>query len=243
MKLKLSILTILLFFLSASFPLAAQKAPQTFDIDTPSLRVFLPAPELATGRAIVACPGGGYGGLAVNHEGYDWAPYFNKQGIALIVLKYRMPHGDRTLPISDAEAAMKMARDSADVWNLNIERERISLFRNQSEAQAFVTEVLLLADEAIVGLLRFFYLHVAMAPVDIKSDGVFVLAGHLDEIIDVLSQIDNLGRFIYLGIIIFQRFYPHFSWHWVIFPFVSVPHWFRLPCKGKPSIPLGCIKE
>ena len=30
-----------------------------------------------------------------------------------------MPHGDRTLPISDAEAAMKMARDSADVWNLN----------------------------------------------------------------------------------------------------------------------------
>ena len=119
MKLKLSILTILLFFLSASFPLAAQKAPQPFDIDTPSLRVFLPAPELATGRAIVACPGGGYGGLAVNHEGYDWAPYFNKQGIALIVLKYRMPHGDRTLPISDAEAAMKMARDSADVWNLN----------------------------------------------------------------------------------------------------------------------------
>lgn len=57
MKLKLSILTILLFFLSASFPLAAQKAPQPFDIDTPSLRVFLPAPELATGRAIVACPG------------------------------------------------------------------------------------------------------------------------------------------------------------------------------------------
>lgn len=53
MKLKLSILTILLFFLSASFPLAAQKAPQPFDIDTPSLRVFLPAPELATGRAIV----------------------------------------------------------------------------------------------------------------------------------------------------------------------------------------------
>ena len=50
MKLKFSILTILLFFLSASFPLAAQKAPQPFDIDTPSLRVFLPAPELATGR-------------------------------------------------------------------------------------------------------------------------------------------------------------------------------------------------
>ncbi|GAE84442.1 acetyl esterase/lipase [Bacteroides reticulotermitis] len=30
-----------------------------------------------------------------------------------------MPGGDRTLPISDAEAAMKTVRDSADVWNLN----------------------------------------------------------------------------------------------------------------------------
>ncbi len=37
----------------------------------------------------------------------------------MIVLKYRMPNGDRTLPISDAEAAMKLVRDSADVWNLN----------------------------------------------------------------------------------------------------------------------------
>ena len=98
---------------------SAQSTPKPFDIEQPSLRVFLPAPELATGRAVVACPGGGYSGLAVNHEGYDWAPYFNKQGIALIVLKYRMPKGDRTLPISDAEAAMKMVRDSADVWNLN----------------------------------------------------------------------------------------------------------------------------
>ena len=42
MKLKFSILTILLFFLSASFPLAAQKAPQPFDIDTHVSRVDLP---------------------------------------------------------------------------------------------------------------------------------------------------------------------------------------------------------
>lgn len=119
MKLKFSTFLVLLLCISAYLPLAAQNAPKPFDIENPSLRVFLPAPDLSTGRAVVACPGGGYGGLAVNHEGYDWAPYFNKQGIALIVLKYRMPHGDRTLPISDAEAAMKMVRDSADVWNLN----------------------------------------------------------------------------------------------------------------------------
>ena len=50
--------------------------------------------------------------------------------------------------------ALTVVEREADVWNLNIERERISLFRNQSEAQAFVTEVLLLADEAVIGLLR-----------------------------------------------------------------------------------------
>ena len=119
MKQKFSSLFVLLVLLLTGLQVSAQSTPKPFDIEQPSPRVFLPAPELATGRAVVACPGGGYSGLAVNHEGYDWAPYFNKQGIALIVLKYRMPKGDRTLPISDAEAAMKMVRDSADVWNLN----------------------------------------------------------------------------------------------------------------------------
>lgn len=119
MKRKLSSLFLWLFFLLASSQVAAQGELKPFDIKQPSLRVFLPSPELATGRVVVACPGGGYSNLAFEHEGYDWAPYFNKQGIALIVLKYRMPNGDRTLPISDAKAAMKVARDSADVWNLN----------------------------------------------------------------------------------------------------------------------------
>ena len=119
MKQKFSFLFVLLVLLLTGLQVSAQSTPKPFDIEQPSLRVFLPAPELATGRAVVACPGGGYSGLAVNHEGYDWALYFNKQGIALIVLKYRMPKGARTLPLSDAEAAMKMVRDSADVWNLN----------------------------------------------------------------------------------------------------------------------------
>ena len=38
----------------------------------PSLRIFLPSKERATGRVIIACPGGAYGGLAYRHEGYDW---------------------------------------------------------------------------------------------------------------------------------------------------------------------------
>ncbi len=76
-------------------------------------------PEKPTGKAIVGCPGGGYTGLSMQNEGHDWAEYFNRQGIAYFVLTYRMPKGDRQLPISDAEKAMKTVRDSANVWNIN----------------------------------------------------------------------------------------------------------------------------
>lgn len=76
-------------------------------------------PETPTGRAIVDCPGGGYAHLALQHEGHDWAEYFNQQGIAYFVLTYRMPGGDRTIPVGDAERAMRTVRDSAEAWGVN----------------------------------------------------------------------------------------------------------------------------
>ena len=45
------------------------------------------------GIAVIMCPGGGYRRLAMNHEGYDMAPWFNNLGITYAVLKYRMPNG------------------------------------------------------------------------------------------------------------------------------------------------------
>lgn len=85
----------------------------------PSLRIFLPIEELSTGRAIIACPGGGYSHLAYGHEGYDWAPFFNKMGIAYIVLKYRMPKGVKEVPFSDAEEAIRVAKEMAGQWSIN----------------------------------------------------------------------------------------------------------------------------
>jgi len=85
----------------------------------PFIRVFLPAKEKSTRRAVVICPGGGYSGVAIGYEGYSWANYFNKQGIVAIVLKYRLPKGNYKIPVSDAEAALKMVNDSAKVWNIN----------------------------------------------------------------------------------------------------------------------------
>lgn len=87
--------------------------------DMASLRVFLPEAKRATGRAIVICPGGGYEHLAIDHEGYDWGPFFANQGVAAIVLKYRMPHGNCQVPISDAEQAMRLVRANAEGWNIS----------------------------------------------------------------------------------------------------------------------------
>jgi acetyl esterase/lipase/lysophospholipase L1-like esterase len=82
-----------------------------------TIDVFLP--ESPSGRAIVDCPGGGYSHLAMQHEGTDWAEYFNRQGIAYCVLKYRMPAGNKEIPLSDAYHAIKTMRDSAEVWHVN----------------------------------------------------------------------------------------------------------------------------
>lgn len=85
----------------------------------PSVRVFLPEEGKANGMAVVCCPGGGYSHLAMNHEGYDWAPFFNEQGIALVVLKYRMPHGVTEVPISDAKEALRLVRANAAEWGVS----------------------------------------------------------------------------------------------------------------------------
>ena len=85
----------------------------------PSFKLFLPNTDIATGRTVLVLPGGGYRNLAREHEGYQWAPFFNEQGIAVAVLKYRMPHGNREVPFSDAEEALRIIKDNAEKWGIN----------------------------------------------------------------------------------------------------------------------------
>ena len=86
-------------------------------IEVAMLTCYLP--ELPSGRAIIDCPGGGYSHLAMSHEGHNWAAFFNAKGIAFFVLKYRMPNGDRNIPLGDAYDAFRLVRDSAEVWGVN----------------------------------------------------------------------------------------------------------------------------
>jgi len=87
--------------------------------DTARVFVYLPEVRHVTGRAIVICPGGGYSGLAIDNEGNGWAEFFTGQGIATIVLKYRMPHGDRDIPIEDAMEAMRLVRRNSKEWHID----------------------------------------------------------------------------------------------------------------------------
>ena len=64
------------------------------------MTVYLPDADKATGRAVVDCPGGGYSHLSMDNEGHNWAAFYNDLGIAYAVLKYRMPKGDRNVPLS-----------------------------------------------------------------------------------------------------------------------------------------------
>jgi len=127
--------TLRLFFIIAAavaaMPLCAQEG-KTFELwpsgapndcgnpqDTAKVTVYLPAKEKATGRCVVICPGGGYSHLASDHEGHDWAPFFLNQGIAAVVLKYRLPNGNKDVPSSDAEEAIRLVRRNATAWGVN----------------------------------------------------------------------------------------------------------------------------
>ncbi len=85
-------------------------------MSVPTLTVY-PATK-PNGLAVVACPGGGYIRLAMNHEGHDMADWFNAQGITYAVLKYRMPNGHSDVPLSDAHQAIRLMREHANEWHI-----------------------------------------------------------------------------------------------------------------------------
>jgi acetyl esterase/lipase len=93
-------------------------------VSRPTLTIYLPPKEKASGAAVIVCPGGGYRILAASHEGYDVAKRFNEMGVAAFVLKYRLPD-DHTMinkeigPLQDAQRAIQLVRERAGEWNVD----------------------------------------------------------------------------------------------------------------------------
>ncbi|MCQ2333638.1 MAG: prolyl oligopeptidase family serine peptidase [Paludibacteraceae bacterium] len=84
----------------------------TLNVYHPILTIF-PAAH-PNGTAILVCPGGAYTGVCEDYEGTDMAPWLNDNGITLAVLRYRMPNGHSSIPLTDALRAMEIMREKSD---------------------------------------------------------------------------------------------------------------------------------
>jgi len=92
--------------------------------DIPLLIAHFAPENEATGAAVMICPGGGYGHLAMGHEGKDIAEWYNSLGIHAFILKYRLGKSDGTgyqhpVMLNDAKRGFRLIRAHAEEWNIN----------------------------------------------------------------------------------------------------------------------------
>ncbi len=114
--------------LSISIPAAGTAEPEVVSLwpdgapgavgaepsDQPSLTIYRAPPNNASGAAIVICPGGGYGGLAMDHEGHEVARFLNSHGVTGVILKYRLgPRYRHPAPRQDVRRAIQYVRSNA----------------------------------------------------------------------------------------------------------------------------------
>jgi acetyl esterase/lipase len=109
------------------------------NVTHPTLTVYLPDPALATGTAVIICPGGGFRRLMFDFEGSDLAHWLNSIGVAGIVLKYRLLHTgapDDGIPavilerrkklfpliVADGQQAIRVVRARAAEWGIATDR-------------------------------------------------------------------------------------------------------------------------
>ena len=114
------------------------------NIHNPSVTVFLPTKEKATGAAVLICPGGGHRELVYKAEGVEPARYLNSLGVAAFVLKYRLgretnsPYSVQKHPREDGQRAMRLVRSRAGEWGIDANRIGIMGFSAGGEVASMV---------------------------------------------------------------------------------------------------------
>lgn len=102
-------------------------------VTDPELEIYLPEKEKATGAAVIICPGGSYKVLTYQGEGVKTAQGLMSNGIASFVLKYRLPDDaimkdKKTGPLQDVQQAIKIVRENAGKWGIDVNRVGIMGF-------------------------------------------------------------------------------------------------------------------
>jgi acetyl esterase/lipase len=109
------------------WPAGAPGAVGTEDVDKPTLAIYLPPGKPTVASGVIVCPGGGYGGLAMDHEGSQIAEWLNAHGVAAFVLKYRLgPRYHHPAPLQDAQRAIRYVRENAAT--LGIATDRVGIW-------------------------------------------------------------------------------------------------------------------
>jgi acetyl esterase/lipase len=112
------------------------------NVHKPSITVYLPSKEIATGAAVVIAPGGGHSALWMDHEGYNIAKFLSEHGIAGFVLKYRLAREKESTytiegtSLSDTQRAIKLIRSRAKEWNVDPNRVGVIGFSAGGELAA-----------------------------------------------------------------------------------------------------------
>jgi acetyl esterase/lipase len=90
-------------------------------IDVPRLTSFAASKNYNTHVAVIICPGGSYYHLAINHEGYNVAKWFQSKGINAFVLHYRIGFFGYHHPamIEDLQRAIQYVKEKADHWDID----------------------------------------------------------------------------------------------------------------------------
>jgi acetyl esterase/lipase len=124
------------------------------NIHNPSITVYLPPKDKATGAAVVIFPGGGHRLLVFNAEGRDPARFLNSLGVAAIIVKYRLFREDSTIYSLDKEVrqdayrAIRMVRSKAAEWGIDTSRVGTLSFSAGGEVAALVAYTPGLGDPA-----------------------------------------------------------------------------------------------
>jgi acetyl esterase/lipase len=92
------------------------------DKDVPTLTIYA-ANGKGSGVGVIVCPGGGYGALAMNHEGRQVANFLNSVGVTAFVLKYRLgPKYHHPVELGDAQRAIRLVRSRAAEFHVDADK-------------------------------------------------------------------------------------------------------------------------